>query len=252
MTIDGESGEDSILISRVQMEDNMFSPTRQQVPRIRIESTHSTYRPGKIEKLNGIYTLAIVIAQIVMGVLGNSLTLIADATRVFADHLEQYRFDRSATPGKRLTEIISVGITVIVLFVLFVAYILSASARAATLTYDINRVYLIIGTGLAMTANTLQTLCHFKTWRRDHTYTITLYSFSKRNQLIHGYGYHFIASFVLVSSFLIIVDKNYLIADVITTYITSLLLLCNLSSTGYRLYHEYFSLEHPQDEYESI
>lgn len=242
----------TIIVHRVAMEENMFDP-QPDVPRIRIDSTHSYHqRESMLEKLNTYYTLAVVIAQLTIGVLGNSLTLVADATRIFADHLELFQYDRSATPGKRLTEIITVGITNIILFLLFIAFLLTASGRAATMDFDINRMYLSIGTALAMTANTLQTLCHFRTWQRERGYNFSLYTGSKRNQLMHGFVYHFVAYFVLISSLLIIVDKNYLIADVVTTYITSFLILTNISSIGYQLYHEYFSLEHPQDEYEPL
>ncbi|KAF1747044.1 hypothetical protein GCK72_023502 [Caenorhabditis remanei] len=234
------------------MEENMFDP-QPDIPRIRIDSTHSyQQRESMLEKLNTYYTLAVVIAQLTIGVLGNSLTLVADATRIFADHLELFQYDRSATPGKRLTEIITVGITNVVLFLLFVAFLLTASGRAATMDFDINRMYLSIGTALAMTANTLQTLCHFRTWQRERGYNFSLYTGSKRNQLMHGFVYHFVAYFVLVSSLLIIVNKDNLIADVVTTYITSILILTNISSIGYQLYHEYFALEHPQDEYEQL
>ncbi|EGT59362.1 hypothetical protein CAEBREN_14269 [Caenorhabditis brenneri] len=241
-----------IVVSRVAMEENMFDP-QPDIPRIRIDSTHS-YQPREsmLEKLNTYYTLAVVIAQLTLGVLGNSLTLVADATRIFADHLELFQYDRSVTPGKRLTEIITVGITNTVMFLLFIAFLLTASGRAATMDFDINRMYLSIGTVLAMTANTLQTLCHFRTWQRERGYHFSLYTGSKRNQLMHGFVYHFVAYFVLVSSLLIIVNKDYLIADVVTTYITSILILTNISSISYQLYHEYFSLEHPQDEYEPL
>ncbi|CAI2356429.1 unnamed protein product [Caenorhabditis sp. 36 PRJEB53466] len=243
---------EAIVISRVAMEENMFDP-QPDIPRIRIDSTHSyQQRETMLEKCNTYYTLAVVIAQLTIGVLGNSLTLVADATRIFADHLELFQYDRAATPGKRLTEIITVGITNVVLFILFIAFLLAASGRAATMNFDINRGYLIVGTALAMTANTLQTLCHFRTWQRDRSYNITLYTESKRNQLMHGFVYHFIAYFVLVSSMLIIVNKDYLLADVVTTYAASLLILTNIASISYQLYHEYFSLEHPQDEYEPI
>ncbi|CAA88049.1 uncharacterized protein CELE_F19C6.5 [Caenorhabditis elegans] len=242
----------TIVVARVAMEENMFNP-QPDIPRIRNDSTHSYQQPeSMLEKLNTYYTLAVVIAQLTIGVLGNSLTLVADATRIFADHLELFQYDRAATPGKRLTEIITVGITNVILFLLFVAFLLTASGRAATMEFDINRLYLSIGTAMAMTANTLQTLCHFRTWQRERSYHSSLYTGSKRNQLMHGFVYHFIAYFVLVSSLLIIVNKDYLIADVITTYATSLLILANISSIGYQLYHEYFSLEHPQDEYEPI
>lgn len=242
----------AIVVARVAMEENMFDP-QPDIPRIRIDSTHSyQHRESMLEKLNTYYTLAVVIAQLTIGVLGNSLTLVADATRIFADHLELFQYDRSATPGKRLTEIITVGITNVVMFLLFIAFLLTASGRAATMDFDVNRMYLSIGTALAMTANTLQTLCHFRTWQRERGYNFTLYTGSKRNQLMHGFVYHFVAYFVLVSSLLIIVNKEYLIADVVTTYITSILILTNISSIGYQLYHEYFSLEHPQDEYEPI
>ncbi|CAP23140.1 Protein CBG01948 [Caenorhabditis briggsae] len=247
-----EEGYAAIVVTRVAMEENMFDP-QPDIPRIRIDSTHSYQkRESMLEKLNTYYTLAVVIAQLTLGVLGNSLTLVADATRIFADHLELFQYDRAATPGKRLTEIITVGITNVVLFLLFIAFLLTASGRAATMDFDINRMYLLIGTALAMTANTLQTLCHFRTWQRERGYNFTLYTGSKRNQLMHGFVYHFVAYFVLVSSLLIIVNKDYIIADVVTTYITSILILTNISSIGYQLYHEYFSLEHPQDEYEPI
>uniref|UniRef100_A0A1I7U0J9 DUF1648 domain-containing protein n=1 Tax=Caenorhabditis tropicalis TaxID=1561998 RepID=A0A1I7U0J9_9PELO len=237
---------------KLQWKKTWFDP-QPDIPRIRIDSTHSyQHRESMLEKLNTYYTLAVVIAQLIIGVLGNSLTLVADATRIFADHLELFQYDRSATPGKRLTEIITVGITNIVMFLLFIAFLLTASGRAATMNFDINRMYLSIGTLLAMTANTLQTLCHFRTWQRERGYNFSLYTGSKRNQLMHGFVYHFVAYFVLVSSLLIIVNKDYLIADVVTTYITSILILTNISSIGYQLYHEYFSLEHPQDEYEPI
>uniref|UniRef100_A0A8R1HM37 Uncharacterized protein n=1 Tax=Caenorhabditis japonica TaxID=281687 RepID=A0A8R1HM37_CAEJA len=243
----------AVEIIRVAMEDNMFDPQPDDIPRVLIESTHSYQpRPSMIEKCNTYYTLAVVVGELVIGVLGNSLTLVADATRIFADHLELFQYDRTAVPGKRLTEIITVGIANVVLFVLFIAFLLTASARAATMSFDINRGYLIIGTVLAMTANTLQTLNHFRTWQRKRSYNITLYTESKRNQLIHGFLYHFIAYFVLVSSLLILFSKDYILADVVTTYVTSLLILANITSISYQLYHEYFSLEHPQDEYEPI
>lgn len=80
--------------------------------------------------------------------LGNSLTLVADATRIFADHLELFQYDRAATPGKRLTEIITVGITNVILFLLFVAFLLTASGRAATMEFDVSVYWNMLKTNL--------------------------------------------------------------------------------------------------------
>ncbi|CAB3410302.1 unnamed protein product [Caenorhabditis bovis] len=240
-----------IVVSRVTMEDNMFEP--RPIPRITVEAVNP-YVPRRsiVEKLRTPYIAVSVIAQLTLGILGNSLTLVADATRVFADHLEQFNYDRTATPGSRLTEIICVGITTIIIFLLFVAFLLTASTRAATMTFDINRIYLLFGTVLAMTSNTLQTLNHMKNWKQEPFRNSEESKYNYRLQIIHGFGYHFIAYFLLVSSLLILLSKDYLLADVITTYITSLLILANVSAIAFQLYNEYFSLEHPQDEYEPL
>ncbi|CAD6188742.1 unnamed protein product [Caenorhabditis auriculariae] len=204
------------------------------------------------KKLSTTYIMVAVIAQIVLGILASSLSLVADGTRAFSDHLELFRYDRSAVPSKRFIEIITVAVSSIIIFVISIIFLLTASSRASSLDFDINLLFLSIGTAISLATNTVQMIGHFHAWRSDPVYSLSIYVKTHRSRVLHGVLYHILAYSILVSSILIIISKNFLIADCVTTYLISSLIITNVAATSIKCYQEYFSLEIARDEYESL
>uniref|UniRef100_A0A1I7XED3 Transmembrane protein n=1 Tax=Heterorhabditis bacteriophora TaxID=37862 RepID=A0A1I7XED3_HETBA len=70
-----------------------------------------------------------------------------------------------------------------------------------------------------------------------------------RSQAMHGVFNHGLAISILASTVLITIDPAYRLADSITTYINTALILANVAATSLRCYKEYFYLENARDDY---
>jgi len=201
------------------------------------EVTHTTTSPAgrpdpKKERLHQIASVAcflMLIVEILGGIFSNSLALITDGARLFADHLTNYVVNRDRANGTwRKIELTLLILSVGFLWLITAVFVYAASERIYSMQFDLNLPLMFVTSIVGITCNVITLMMHFTEVLSPRKYTpMPDYISLKCHQFVHAFGNHGIGTVVFLSATIIYIFPQYKIVDSIATYILAILLIAN-------------------------
>jgi len=253
------SPDDSIVISRLQLDENIFDPTSRRSRRVEEddEDTPLTqfphYRESGLERHASVICLLLVIVEIIGGFLSNSIALLMDATRLFADVLHPVLFDRGRPGTWKKSEIMAMYMCAAFLFLITALFCFFASQRLYTQDYAIHPLMMLAFAVVGQTANCILLYIHYaKDWtqRRAAAPRARALSWQTAQRVAHTLN-HTASIVVLLSAVLILAEKTWEWTDTVATYVGALLTLANLAATSGNVTNEWRKLKRRID-YEDL
>uniref|UniRef100_A0A914EHJ7 Uncharacterized protein n=1 Tax=Acrobeloides nanus TaxID=290746 RepID=A0A914EHJ7_9BILA len=170
-----------------------------------------------------------LIVEIIGGIFSNSLALITDGARLFADHLSNYVINRDRAEGTwRRIELAFLVLCVAFLWFITAAFIFAASERIYSNNFNLNVSLMFAASIVGLTCNVITLMMHFTEVLSPRKYTpLPDYISVKCHQFVHAFGNHGIGTVVFLSATIIFIFPQYKFVDSIATYILAVLLVAN-------------------------
>uniref|UniRef100_A0A0N4ZJS1 DUF1275 domain-containing protein n=1 Tax=Parastrongyloides trichosuri TaxID=131310 RepID=A0A0N4ZJS1_PARTI len=176
-----------------------------------------------------IFVLLLTTIEALFGCSCNSLALLADSCRLFADFLMYFKVSTTSTKKQKIIETLVLGIGIFLLIVLAAAFIFLSIQRLSLSDVPIKSTQMLVGAFIAMLSNIGICIIHATDILEPRKYTLITDFISVRiQQTCHVLINHGLGFIVFFSALLIYISDYFIFMDSIAAIVMSILLLSNI------------------------